>query len=79
VLDLESGRCAPVARRQAESRKRRLARLLTSNPCSPKPTSRIRCVKQEMFLPIVMLHRYTDREKAMALANDTDMGLTAGF
>jgi 1-pyrroline-5-carboxylate dehydrogenase len=35
--------------------------------------------KQEMFLPIVMLHRYTDREKAMALANDTDMGLTAGF
>lgn len=35
--------------------------------------------KQEMFLPIVMLHRYRDREHAMRLANDTDMGLTAGF
>jgi 1-pyrroline-5-carboxylate dehydrogenase len=35
--------------------------------------------KQEMFLPIVMLHRYRDRDEAMRLANDTDMGLTAGF
>lgn len=35
--------------------------------------------KQEMFLPIVMLHRYGDRDAAMRLANDTDMGLTAGF
>ncbi|MBF6024076.1 aldehyde dehydrogenase family protein [Lysobacter niastensis] len=35
--------------------------------------------KQEMFLPIVMMHRYHDREEAMRLANDTDMGLTAGF
>jgi 1-pyrroline-5-carboxylate dehydrogenase len=35
--------------------------------------------KQEMFLPIMMLHRYRDRDEAMRLANDTDMGLTAGF
>ncbi|HJW47131.1 MAG TPA: aldehyde dehydrogenase family protein [Lysobacter sp.] len=35
--------------------------------------------KQEMFLPIVMLHRYRNRDEAMRLANDTDMGLTAGF
>lgn len=35
--------------------------------------------KQEMFLPIVMLHRYRDRDDAMRWANDTDMGLTAGF
>ncbi len=35
--------------------------------------------QQEMFLPIVMLHRYTDRDAAMRLANATDMGLTAGF
>jgi acyl-CoA reductase-like NAD-dependent aldehyde dehydrogenase len=35
--------------------------------------------KQEMFLPILMVHRYRDREEAMRLANDTDMGLTAGF
>ncbi len=35
--------------------------------------------KHEMFLPIVMLHRCEGRDEAMRLANDTDMGLTAGF
>ena len=35
--------------------------------------------KQEMFLPILMVQRYRDRDAAMRLANDTDMGLTAGF
>ncbi len=35
--------------------------------------------KQEMFLPILMLHRYRDPDEAMRLANDTNMGLTAGF
>ncbi|HEY2177556.1 MAG TPA: aldehyde dehydrogenase family protein [Caulobacteraceae bacterium] len=35
--------------------------------------------KQEMFLPILMAHRFTDRDEAMALANDSDVGLTAGF
>jgi acyl-CoA reductase-like NAD-dependent aldehyde dehydrogenase len=35
--------------------------------------------RQEMFLPILMLQRVADREAAMQLANDTDMGLTAGF
>lgn len=33
----------------------------------------------EMFLPILMLHRYQDRDEAMRLANDSPMGLTAGF
>ena len=28
--------------------------------------------KHEMFLPIVMVQRYRDREEAMRLANDTD-------
>jgi 1-pyrroline-5-carboxylate dehydrogenase len=32
-----------------------------------------------MFLPILMAHRFADREEAMALANDSDVGLTAGF
>ncbi|MDH4259840.1 MAG: aldehyde dehydrogenase family protein [Gammaproteobacteria bacterium] len=32
----------------------------------------------EMFLPILMAQRYRDRDAAMRLANDTDMGLTAG-
>jgi 1-pyrroline-5-carboxylate dehydrogenase len=35
--------------------------------------------QQEMFVPILMLHRYQDREEAMRLANDSPMGLTAGF
>jgi 1-pyrroline-5-carboxylate dehydrogenase len=35
--------------------------------------------KHEMFLPILMLHRYAEREQAMRLANDSDMGLTAGI
>ncbi len=35
--------------------------------------------KHEMFLPILMAQRYRDRNEAMRLANDTEMGLTAGF
>jgi len=35
--------------------------------------------RHEMFLPILMLHRVRDRDEAMRLANDSDMGLTAGF
>jgi 1-pyrroline-5-carboxylate dehydrogenase len=35
--------------------------------------------RREMFLPILMLHRVADREQAMRLANDSDLGLTAGF
>ena len=35
--------------------------------------------QHEMFLPILMLHRYRDNDEAMRLANDTSMGLTAGF
>lgn len=35
--------------------------------------------QHEMFLPILMLHRYSDRAEAMRLANDTAMGLTAGI
>jgi 1-pyrroline-5-carboxylate dehydrogenase len=35
--------------------------------------------RQEMFLPIVMLARVPDRETAMALVNDSELGLTAGF
>lgn len=35
--------------------------------------------KHEMFAPIVMLARVPDKETAMQLANDTNLGLTAGF
>ena len=35
--------------------------------------------REELFLPILMLHRVARREDAMALANDSPLGLTAGF
>jgi 1-pyrroline-5-carboxylate dehydrogenase len=35
--------------------------------------------RHEMFVPVLMLHRVRDREEAMRLANDSEMGLTAGF
>ncbi len=35
--------------------------------------------KQEMFLPITMLEKFSDLGQAMSLANDVDFGLTAGF
>jgi acyl-CoA reductase-like NAD-dependent aldehyde dehydrogenase len=35
--------------------------------------------KHEMFAPILMLNRVRNRDEAMQLANDTDLGLTAGF
>jgi 1-pyrroline-5-carboxylate dehydrogenase len=35
--------------------------------------------QQEMFLPILMLHRVASNEEAMQLANASPLGLTAGF
>ena len=32
-----------------------------------------------MFVPILMLHRVATRDEAMQLANDSTLGLTAGF
>jgi 1-pyrroline-5-carboxylate dehydrogenase len=35
--------------------------------------------KYEMFLPITMVHKINNLDEGMALANDVDFGLTAGF
>jgi 1-pyrroline-5-carboxylate dehydrogenase len=35
--------------------------------------------RHEMFLPILLAHRYASRDEAMRLANDTELGLTAGI
>jgi 1-pyrroline-5-carboxylate dehydrogenase len=35
--------------------------------------------RQEMFLPVLLLQRVRSREEAMQAANDTELGLTAGF
>lgn len=35
--------------------------------------------RHELFLPVLMMQRVVSKEQAMALANDSDVGLTAGF
>lgn len=35
--------------------------------------------RHEMFLPVLMVHRVASNDDAMRLANDTSLGLTAGF
>ena len=35
--------------------------------------------REELFLPILLLHRFEERDEAMRLANDSDLGLTAGI
>src|SRR6185295_8961206 len=35
--------------------------------------------REELFLPILMLHRFKQRDEAMRLANESDLGLTAGI
>lgn len=35
--------------------------------------------REELFLPILMLHRFQERDEAMRLANESDLGLTAGI
>jgi acyl-CoA reductase-like NAD-dependent aldehyde dehydrogenase len=35
--------------------------------------------RHEMFVPILLLHRVANRDEAMRLANDSTLGLTAGF
>ena len=35
--------------------------------------------RHEMFVPLLMLHRVTNRDEAMRLTNDSNVGLTAGF
>ncbi len=34
--------------------------------------------REELFVPILLLHRFQQRDEAMRLANDSDLGLTAG-
>jgi 1-pyrroline-5-carboxylate dehydrogenase len=56
-----------------------LARGYYVEPVLAEAPAAHRLWKQEMFLPILMLHRVSDRDEAMRLANDSDLGLTAGF
>ena len=56
-----------------------LARGYYVEPTLAEAPAAHRLWRHEMFLPILMLQRVRDRDEAMRLANDTDMGLTAGF
>jgi 1-pyrroline-5-carboxylate dehydrogenase len=56
-----------------------LARGFYVEPVLAEAPAGHRLWRQEMFLPILMLQRVRDRDEAMRLANDSDMGLTAGF
>jgi len=50
--------------------------------CSPtvaEASLEHRLWQHEMFVPIVMIARIPDKETGLALANDTPLGLTAGF
>jgi len=78
VLDLEAGG-ARLLRGGKQLREADAARGYYVQPVLAEADLSHPLWKQEMFLPIVMLHRYRDRNDAMRLANDTDMGLTAGF
>jgi 1-pyrroline-5-carboxylate dehydrogenase len=55
-----------------------LARGFYVEPALAQAPPAHRLWSEEMFLPILMLHRVADREEAMQLANASDMGLTAG-
>jgi len=56
-----------------------LARGYYVEPALAEAPAAHRLWRQEMFLPILLLQRVRDRDEAMRLANDSDMGLTAGF
>jgi acyl-CoA reductase-like NAD-dependent aldehyde dehydrogenase len=56
-----------------------LARGYYAAPVLAEAPATHRLWKHEMFLPILMLHRVASREEGMRLANDTELGLTAGF
>ena len=61
--------CATVRWRAASSCGRRSRRRRPRHPLW----------QQEMFLPILMLHRVAANDEAMRLANASPLGLTAGF
>jgi 1-pyrroline-5-carboxylate dehydrogenase len=51
--------------------------------CEPTIVAKVptnhRLWKEEMFLPITMVHKIKNLDEGMTLANDADFGLTAGF
>lgn len=78
VRELQAGGAAVIAGGR-ELRENDMPRGHYVDPALVEAPLAHRLWKQEMFLPILMLHRVASREDAMRLANDSDLGLTAGF
>jgi 1-pyrroline-5-carboxylate dehydrogenase len=78
VAELENGGARPITggRQLTDGA---LGRGYYVEPVLAEAPSSHRLWRHEMFLPVLMLQRVRDREEAMRLANDSDLGLTAGF
>ena len=78
VEDLRTGGATLVAGGR-QLREGPLARGYYCQPVLAEAPASHRLWKHEMFLPILMYLRVSDRDEAMHLANDSELGLTAGF
>ncbi len=78
VGELQSGRASVIAGGGVPD-EGELARGYYAEPVLAEAPVEHALWKHEMFVPILMLNRVRDRAEAMRLANDTDLGLTAGF
>ena len=77
--ELTAGGATILARGAGPSTDAAAHAAISSIRCWPRRRSAHALWRHEMFVPILMLHRVSDRDEAMRLANDTDLGLTAGF
>ena len=78
VEELRSGGATLLAGGRA-LREGELARGHYVDPVLAEAPLAHRLWRHEMFVPILMLHRVANRDEAMRLANDSTLGLTAGF
>ena len=78
VADLHAGQ-ARIRRGGRQLRDGDLARGFYVEPVLAEAPVDHALWRHEMFLPILLVHRCASRDEAMQLANDTELGLTAGI
>ena len=81
-IEIAQGRRRDAGRRRRGDRaERATARRATTcgRPCSPRPTPPMRINREEIFGPVVSVIRVKNYEEALAMANDTEFGLSAGI
>ena len=82
TMPATAARCAPAARASSQAGSScAQAPSSTATTCADPGGSATahRLWKEEMFLPILMMHRVASNAAAMYLANESPLGLTAGF